>query len=209
MYSTPSNAPLLSNLQTTFQFGEWLGKSWRMILCQRLRSCTHTRSFPSRGMETRCASPEREQTASIVHFWCCADNRGEHDERKPGASCERRGASVHVFGALGGERTLPFIRLPHLTPPGLRQTSEIPFDDRFNKYLDNNFFEHQIHWFSIFNSFMMVVFLVGLVAMIMLRTLRRDFAKYARDEEDDFVSPCRGRYSQPLKNLVLGCQYWG
>lgn len=35
----------------------------------------------------------------------------------------------------------------------------------------------QIHWFSIFNSFMMVMFLTGLVAIILMRTLRRDFAR--------------------------------
>jgi transmembrane 9 superfamily member 3 len=58
------------------------------------------------------------------------------------------------------------------------------FKSRFNRYLDNSFFEHQIHWFSIFNSFMMVVFLVGLVALILLRTLRNDYAKYMRDEDD-------------------------
>lgn len=48
----------------------------------------------------------------------------------------------------------------------------------------------QIHWFSIFNSFMMVIFLVGLVAMILMRTLRKDFARYGRDEDtlDDIVS---------------------
>ena len=37
----------------------------------------------------------------------------------------------------------------------------------------------QIHWFSIFNSFMMVIFLTGLVSMILLRTLRNDYAKCA------------------------------
>ncbi|KAG5179866.1 putative endomembrane protein 70-like protein [Tribonema minus] len=57
------------------------------------------------------------------------------------------------------------------------------FEDRFNRYLDYDFFEHQIHWFSIFNSFMMVIFLCGLVALILLRTLRNDFAKYTRDEQ--------------------------
>mmetsp|Transcript_599 Transcript_599/g.1733 ORF Transcript_599/g.1733 Transcript_599/m.1733 type:complete len:590 (+) Transcript_599:315-2084(+) len=59
-----------------------------------------------------------------------------------------------------------------------------PFSRRFERYLDYNFFEHQIHWFSIFNSFMMVLFLTGLVAMILLRTLRRDYAKYTRDDDD-------------------------
>jgi transmembrane 9 superfamily protein 3 len=64
--------------------------------------------------------------------------------------------------------------------------TNIAFETRFNKYLDYNFFEHQIHWFSIFNSFMMVIFLVGLVAMILMRTLKRDFARYAKEDDDDF-----------------------
>ncbi len=40
--------------------------------------------------------------------------------------------------------------------------TEALFEDRFKRYLDDDFFEHQIHWFSIFNSFMMVLFLVRL-----------------------------------------------
>jgi transmembrane 9 superfamily protein 3 len=57
------------------------------------------------------------------------------------------------------------------------------FAYRYSRYLDFNFFEHQVHWFSIVNSFMMVMFLVGLVAMILMRTLRNDFAKYALSED--------------------------
>ncbi|KAA0193262.1 hypothetical protein HAZT_HAZT006085 [Hyalella azteca] len=63
--------------------------------------------------------------------------------------------------------------------------STVSFEDRFNKYLDPNFFQHRIHWFSIFNSFMMVIFLVGLVFMILMRTLRKDYARYSKDEEMD------------------------
>ena len=63
--------------------------------------------------------------------------------------------------------------------------SEVKFADRFDKYLDPNFFQHRIHWFSIFNSFMMVIFLVGLVTMILMRTLRKDYARYAKDDEMD------------------------
>ncbi len=44
-------------------------------------------------------------------------------------------------------------------------------------WIPRRFFEHQIHWFSIFNSFMMVIFLCGLVALILMRTLRQDYAK--------------------------------
>ena len=63
--------------------------------------------------------------------------------------------------------------------------SQVSFKNRFDKYLDPNFFQHRIHWFSIFNSFMMVIFLVGLVSMIMMRTLQRDYARYSRDEDLD------------------------
>ena len=45
----------------------------------------------------------------------------------------------------------------------------------------------QIHWFSIFNSFMMVIFLVGLVSMILMRTLRKDYARYSKEDLDDMV----------------------
>ncbi len=59
------------------------------------------------------------------------------------------------------------------------------FEDRFNRYLEYDFFEHKIHWFSVFNSFMMVIFLCGLVALILLRTVKNDFARYAKEDEID------------------------
>eukprot|EP00587_Corethron_hystrix_P005093 CAMPEP_0113308264 /NCGR_PEP_ID=MMETSP0010_2-20120614/6768_1 /TAXON_ID=216773 ORGANISM="Corethron hystrix, Strain 308" /NCGR_SAMPLE_ID=MMETSP0010_2 /ASSEMBLY_ACC=CAM_ASM_000155 /LENGTH=488 /DNA_ID=CAMNT_0000163263 /DNA_START=176 /DNA_END=1639 /DNA_ORIENTATION=- /assembly_acc=CAM_ASM_000155 len=62
------------------------------------------------------------------------------------------------------------------------------FDKRFERYLDNDFFKHQIHWFSIFNSFMMVIFLCGLVALILIRTLKKDFSKYSREIDEDMES---------------------
>ena len=63
--------------------------------------------------------------------------------------------------------------------------SHVKFIDRFDKYLDPNFFQHRIHWFSIFNSFMMVIFLVGLVSMILMRTLRKDYARYSKEDDVD------------------------
>ena len=58
------------------------------------------------------------------------------------------------------------------------------FHSRFDKYLDKPFFKHHIHWFSLFNSFMMVLFLMGLVALILVRTLRKDYARYALTNAD-------------------------
>lgn len=60
-----------------------------------------------------------------------------------------------------------------------------PFSERFNRYLDFSFFENSIHWFSIFNSFMMVVFLCGLVALILVRTLNNDYARFTRHAAGD------------------------
>ena len=76
-------------------------------------------------------------------------------------------------------RKLEFTYSVHWTP-----TSK-SFPNRFNRYLEYDFFEHKIHWFSVFNSFMMVIFLCGLVALILLRTLRNDFARYAKEEDLD------------------------
>ena len=58
------------------------------------------------------------------------------------------------------------------------------FDKRFDKYLDFDFFHYKIHWFSIFNSFMIVLFLCGIVALILMKTLKSDYARYSIDNED-------------------------
>jgi len=65
------------------------------------------------------------------------------------------------------------------------KASKIEYENRFDKYLDPGFFQHRIHWFSIFNSFMMVIFLVGIVSMILMRTLRKDYARYNEKDIDD------------------------
>jgi transmembrane 9 superfamily protein 2/4 len=43
----------------------------------------------------------------------------------------------------------------------------------------------QIHWFSIINSLVVVFFLAGILTMIIVRTLRRDIAKYNKMDEED------------------------
>lgn len=49
---------------------------------------------------------------------------------------------------------------------------------RWDKYL--HVFDPKIHWFSLINSAVFVVFLVGMVSMILLRALRKDIARYNR-----------------------------
>ncbi|XP_022945976.1 transmembrane 9 superfamily member 1-like [Cucurbita moschata] len=82
--------------------------------------------------------------------------------------------------------------------------TNVTFARRFDIYLDYPFFEHQIHWFSIFNSFMMVIFLTGLVSMILMRTLRNDYAKYAREDDDDLETLERDVSEESGWKLVHG-----
>ncbi|CEM06493.1 unnamed protein product [Vitrella brassicaformis CCMP3155] len=56
------------------------------------------------------------------------------------------------------------------------EPSPVKWASRWDMYLKMT--DSQIHWFSIINSLMVVLFLSGMVAMILLRTLLRDIAKY-------------------------------
>ncbi|OAY83948.1 transmembrane 9 superfamily member 7-like [Ananas comosus] len=63
------------------------------------------------------------------------------------------------------------------------QPSDIKWASRWDTYLLMN--DEQIHWFSIINSLVIVLFLSGMVAMIMLRTLYRDIANYNQLDNQD------------------------
>ncbi|CAN8294307.1 unnamed protein product [Cochlearia groenlandica] len=91
---------------------------------------------------------------------------------------------IHVNLTQDNPRPLEAGRKLDLTYSVQWVPTDVTFPRRFDVYLDYPFFEHQIHWFSIFNSFMMVIFLTGLVSMILMRTLRNDYAKYAREDDD-------------------------
>jgi transmembrane 9 superfamily protein 2/4 len=54
--------------------------------------------------------------------------------------------------------------------------SDVRWASRWDKYLQME--GGQIHWLSIMNSAMIVLFLSGLIALILLRTLHRDIVKY-------------------------------
>ncbi|GFG40917.1 hypothetical protein Cfor_11093 [Coptotermes formosanus] len=61
--------------------------------------------------------------------------------------------------------------------------SEVSWASRWDIYLGMS--DVQIHWFSIINSLVVVFFLSGILTMIMVRTLRRDIARYNADEGPD------------------------
>ncbi|XP_047987579.1 transmembrane 9 superfamily member 4 [Leguminivora glycinivorella] len=61
--------------------------------------------------------------------------------------------------------------------------SDISWASRWDIYLGMK--DVQIHWFSIVNSIVVLFFLSGILTMIMVRTLRRDIARYNSDESID------------------------
>ncbi|KAL5980286.1 Transmembrane 9 superfamily member 8 [Asimina triloba] len=63
------------------------------------------------------------------------------------------------------------------------EESTVKWASRWDTYLLMT--DDQIHWFSIVNSLMIVLFLSGMVAMIMLRTLYRDISKYNQLETQE------------------------
>jgi len=61
------------------------------------------------------------------------------------------------------------------------EQSSIRWASRWDVYLSmNQRYDDDVHWFSIINSLLIVLFLTGMVAMIMLRTLHKDLTRYNR-----------------------------
>ncbi|CAH9093375.1 unnamed protein product [Cuscuta europaea] len=93
------------------------------------------------------------------------------------------------------------------------QESEIKWASRWDTYLLMT--DDQIHWFSIVNSLMIVLFLSGMVAMIMLRTLYRDISKYNQLETQEEAQEetgwklVHGDVFRPPTNSDLLCVYVG
>eukprot|EP00262_Sarcandra_glabra_P022269 TRINITY_DN9828_c0_g1_i1.p1 TRINITY_DN9828_c0_g1~~TRINITY_DN9828_c0_g1_i1.p1 ORF type:complete len:641 (-),score=73.90 TRINITY_DN9828_c0_g1_i1:231-2153(-) len=93
------------------------------------------------------------------------------------------------------------------------QESEVKWASRWDTYLLMT--DDQIHWFSIVNSLMIVLFLSGMVAMIMLRTLYRDISKYNQLETQEEAQEetgwklVHGDVFRPPTNSDLLCVYVG
>ena len=78
--------------------------------------------------------------------------------------------------------------------------SEIKWASRWDLYLYMG--DDQIHWFSIINSLAIVLLLTGIVAMIMMRTLRRDFNRYNEQDKEDLQAAARSHPNpNPNPNL--------
>ncbi|GAB4836801.1 Transmembrane 9 super member 8 [Ancistrocladus abbreviatus] len=91
--------------------------------------------------------------------------------------------------------------------------SDVKWASRWDTYLLMS--DDQIHWFSIVNSLMIVLFLSGMVAMIMLRTLYRDISRYNELETQEEAQEetgwklVHGDVFRPPTNSDLLCVYAG
>lgn len=90
--------------------------------------------------------------------------------------------------------------------------SDIKWASRWDTYLLMT--DDQIHWFSIVNSLMIVLFLSGMVAMIMMRTLHRDISKYNQLDAEDLQEETgwklvHGDVFRPPTYAGLLCVYVG
>lgn len=64
--------------------------------------------------------------------------------------------------------------------------SEVKWASRWDVYLSmNHAVSNKVHWFSIINSVLVVLFLSVMVAMILIRTLHRDISQYNRLPTDE------------------------
>lgn len=63
--------------------------------------------------------------------------------------------------------------------------SDVSWASRWDIYLGMR--DVEIHWFSIINSLVVVFFLSGILTMIMVRTLRRDIARYNSGDSDSLA----------------------
>jgi len=93
------------------------------------------------------------------------------------------------------------------------ESSEVKWASRWDTYLMMQ--DDQIHWFSIINSLMIVLFLSGMVAMIMMRTLHRDISQYNQLEsieeaqEETGWKLVHGDVFRPPARAGLLCAYVG
>ena len=94
-------------------------------------------------------------------------------EAPPLSTCDKSGPMVYeAIAAKQDVQTGPVI----FTYDVLWRASNVKWASRWDVYLYAT--DEQIHWFSIVNSLMIVLFLSGMVAMIMTRTLHRDLRRY-------------------------------
>ncbi|CAK9304798.1 unnamed protein product [Gordionus sp. m RMFG-2023] len=93
------------------------------------------------------------------------------------------------------------------------EPSDLRWASRWDSYLSSR--DVKIHWFSIINSVVIIFLLSGILTMIIIRTLRKDIARYNREEDlEDTLEETgwklvHGDVFRPPKFPVLFCALVG
>lgn len=122
---------------------------------------------------------------------------GENEFRVVGFEVEARSVDVSQLKFDGNTcivPTHPQANPQFVSPKGTKllflysvewRQSDVSWASRWDIYLGMS--DVEIHWFSIINSLIVVIFLSGILTMIMVRTLRRDIARYNAGESDSLA----------------------
>ncbi|KAJ3024200.1 hypothetical protein HKX48_004473 [Thoreauomyces humboldtii] len=107
-------------------------------------------------------------------------------EVKKHGDCEKSGEPVTGPRVLLSEKTSTDV---HFSYNVKWEESATPWATRWDNFLHAS--DPKIHWFSLVNSVVIVLFLTGMVAMILLRALHKDIARYnaleaQEDAQEDF-----------------------
>ena len=99
--------------------------------------------------------------------------------------------------------------IPYSFSVRFKENNDIKWASRWD-YILNSMPSPKIQWFSILNSLVIVLFLSGMVAMILLRTIHKDLAKYNSAQSGDDVEEEFGWklvhgdvFRPPSKSLIL------
>lgn len=96
------------------------------------------------------------------------------------------------------------------------EPSDVKWAERWQVFLDST--DDEVHWFSIINSLMIVLFLSAMIAMILMRALNRDISRYNEETtlEDsqeetgwklvhaDVFRPPKGFFGPMLLSVFVG-----
>ena len=75
------------------------------------------------------------------------------------------------------QSTANVVEIPYTYSIKFKRNNDVRWASRWD-YILKSLPQTRIQWFSIFNSLVIVLFLSGMVAMILLRTLYKDIARY-------------------------------
>ena len=109
-----------------------------------------------------CSVRSSSHITSFASFSCCSLNSKD---------CEKNSDPV-MF-----QSTAKDVEIPYTYSVTFVKNNGIRWASRWD-YILKSLPQTRIQWFSILNSLVIVLFLSGMVAMILLRTLHKDIARY-------------------------------